>query len=32
VSPGPEEIERNPRSSSAHLRVALKLRDEDWTE
>jgi 16S rRNA (cytosine1402-N4)-methyltransferase len=32
VSPGPEEIERNPRSSSAHLRVALKLRDEDGTE
>jgi 16S rRNA (cytosine1402-N4)-methyltransferase len=32
VSPGPEEIERNPRSSSAHLRVALKLRDEDRTE
>jgi 16S rRNA (cytosine1402-N4)-methyltransferase len=32
VSPGPEEIERNPRSGSAHLRVALKLRDEDRTE
>jgi 16S rRNA (cytosine1402-N4)-methyltransferase len=25
VAPTPEEIERNPRSSSAHLRVALKL-------
>jgi len=25
VSPGPEEVERNPRSSSAHLRVAVKL-------
>jgi 16S rRNA (cytosine1402-N4)-methyltransferase len=31
VSPSPEEIERNPRSSSAHLRVALKLREEDGT-
>ena len=29
VSPSPEEIERNPRSGSAHLRVALKLRHED---
>jgi 16S rRNA (cytosine1402-N4)-methyltransferase len=25
VSPGPEEIDANPRSRSAHLRVALKL-------
>jgi 16S rRNA (cytosine1402-N4)-methyltransferase len=25
VSPGPEEIEANPRSRSAHLRVALKI-------
>jgi 16S rRNA (cytosine1402-N4)-methyltransferase len=31
VSPSPEEIERNPRSSSAHLRVARKLREEDGT-
>jgi 16S rRNA (cytosine1402-N4)-methyltransferase len=29
VSPSPEEVERNPRSGSAHLRVALKLRHED---
>jgi 16S rRNA (cytosine1402-N4)-methyltransferase len=27
ISPGPEEIERNPRASSAHLRAALKIRD-----
>jgi 16S rRNA (cytosine1402-N4)-methyltransferase len=27
VSPGPEEIDANPRSRSAHLRVALKLED-----
>ena len=31
VSPSPEEIERNPRSASAHLRLALKLREEDDT-
>ena len=29
LAPSPEEIERNPRSGSAHLRVARKLRDED---
>jgi 16S rRNA (cytosine1402-N4)-methyltransferase len=28
VAPSAEEVERNPRSSSAHLRVATKLRDE----
>jgi 16S rRNA (cytosine1402-N4)-methyltransferase len=28
VAPSPEEVERNPRSGSAHLRVALKLRTE----
>jgi 16S rRNA (cytosine1402-N4)-methyltransferase len=27
LAPGPEEVERNPRASSAHLRAALKLRD-----
>jgi len=27
LAPGPEEVERNPRSGSAHLRAALKLRD-----
>jgi 16S rRNA (cytosine1402-N4)-methyltransferase len=26
VSPGPEELERNPRAGSAHLRAALKIR------
>jgi 16S rRNA (cytosine1402-N4)-methyltransferase len=26
ISPGPEEVERNPRASSAHLRAALKIR------
>jgi len=29
ISPGPEEVERNPRASSAHLRAALKLRDAE---
>jgi 16S rRNA (cytosine1402-N4)-methyltransferase len=29
VSPGPEELERNPRAGSAHLRAALKVREED---
>ena len=29
VSPGPEEVERNPRSRSAHLRGAVKIRDEE---
>jgi 16S rRNA (cytosine1402-N4)-methyltransferase len=28
VVPSPEEVERNPRSGSAHLRAALKLRTE----
>jgi 16S rRNA (cytosine1402-N4)-methyltransferase len=28
VSPGPEEIEANPRSRSAHLRAALKIAEE----
>jgi 16S rRNA (cytosine1402-N4)-methyltransferase len=27
VSPGPEELERNPRAGSAHLRAALKIRE-----
>ncbi len=27
VSPGPEEVERNPRSRSAHLRVARKIAE-----
>ncbi|HEY8466327.1 MAG TPA: 16S rRNA (cytosine(1402)-N(4))-methyltransferase RsmH [Solirubrobacterales bacterium] len=29
VSPTPEELERNPRASSAHLRVARKLETKD---
>jgi 16S rRNA (cytosine1402-N4)-methyltransferase len=29
VAPSPEEIERNPRSASAHLRAAAKLRGEE---
>src|SRR3954449_2545372 len=29
IAPGPEEIERNPRASSAHLRAGLKIREED---
>jgi 16S rRNA (cytosine1402-N4)-methyltransferase len=29
ISPGPEEVERNPRASSAHLRAALKIRDAE---
>jgi 16S rRNA (cytosine1402-N4)-methyltransferase len=28
VAPGTEEVERNPRASSAHLRAALKIREE----
>ncbi|MGH2957683.1 MAG: 16S rRNA (cytosine(1402)-N(4))-methyltransferase RsmH [Solirubrobacterales bacterium] len=28
LAPGPEEVERNPRASSAHLRAALKLRED----
>jgi 16S rRNA (cytosine1402-N4)-methyltransferase len=27
IAPGPEELERNPRASSAHLRAALKIRE-----
>jgi len=29
VSPGPEELERNPRAGSAHLRAALKIREAE---
>ena len=29
VSPGAEELERNPRAGSAHLRAALKIREEE---
>jgi 16S rRNA (cytosine1402-N4)-methyltransferase len=29
IAPGPDEIERNPRASSAHLRVALKIREAE---
>jgi 16S rRNA (cytosine1402-N4)-methyltransferase len=29
ISPGPEEVERNPRASSAHLRAALKIREAE---
>jgi 16S rRNA (cytosine1402-N4)-methyltransferase len=29
LAPGPEEVERNPRAASAHLRAALKLREAD---
>jgi 16S rRNA (cytosine1402-N4)-methyltransferase len=29
VAPGPEELERNPRAGSAHLRAALKLREAE---
>ena len=32
LAPSPEEIERNPRSASAHLRAARKLRDEPEEE
>jgi 16S rRNA (cytosine1402-N4)-methyltransferase len=28
VSPGTEELERNPRAGSAHLRAALKIRED----
>lgn len=31
VSPGPAEVEANPRSRSAHLRVALKVAEDDGT-
>jgi 16S rRNA (cytosine1402-N4)-methyltransferase len=29
VSPGTEELERNPRASSAHLRAAVKIREAE---
>jgi 16S rRNA (cytosine1402-N4)-methyltransferase len=29
ISPGPEELERNPRASAAHLRAALKIREAE---
>jgi 16S rRNA (cytosine1402-N4)-methyltransferase len=29
ISPGPEELERNPRAASAHLRAALKIRETE---
>jgi 16S rRNA (cytosine1402-N4)-methyltransferase len=29
VAPGPEELERNPRAGSAHLRAALKIREAE---
>jgi 16S rRNA (cytosine1402-N4)-methyltransferase len=29
VSPGTEELERNPRAGSAHLRAALKIREDE---
>jgi 16S rRNA (cytosine1402-N4)-methyltransferase len=29
IAPGPEEVERNPRSSSAHFRAARKIRDAE---
>ncbi|MGZ5310977.1 MAG: 16S rRNA (cytosine(1402)-N(4))-methyltransferase RsmH [Solirubrobacterales bacterium] len=32
LAPTPEEIERNPRAGSAHLRAARKLRDEPGGE
>jgi len=28
IAPGAEELERNPRAASAHLRAALKIREE----
>jgi 16S rRNA (cytosine1402-N4)-methyltransferase len=31
ISPGPEELERNPRAGSAHLRAALKIRESQET-
>jgi 16S rRNA (cytosine1402-N4)-methyltransferase len=29
IAPGPEELERNPRAASAHLRAALKIREAE---
>jgi 16S rRNA (cytosine1402-N4)-methyltransferase len=29
ISPGPEEVERNPRAASAHLRAALKVGEAE---
>jgi 16S rRNA (cytosine1402-N4)-methyltransferase len=29
IAPSPEEVERNPRAGSAHLRAALKLREDE---
>jgi 16S rRNA (cytosine1402-N4)-methyltransferase len=29
IAPTPEEVERNPRAASAHLRAARKLRDQE---
>jgi 16S rRNA (cytosine1402-N4)-methyltransferase len=29
IAPGPEELERNPRAGSAHLRAALKIREAE---
>jgi 16S rRNA (cytosine1402-N4)-methyltransferase len=29
IAPGPEEVERNPRASSAHLRAARKIREAE---
>jgi 16S rRNA (cytosine1402-N4)-methyltransferase len=29
IAPGPEEVERNPRASAAHLRAARKIREAD---
>ena len=29
IAPGPDEIERNPRAGSAHLRAALKIREAE---
>ena len=29
IAPGAEELERNPRAGSAHLRAALKIREEE---
>jgi 16S rRNA (cytosine1402-N4)-methyltransferase len=31
IAPGPEELERNPRASSAHLRAAQKIRETEET-